>query len=153
MRYRVIADPRRERLFEICREGWGPVGTFGGSAEDAQEYAARCEREEDVAERALASEDPLALCEIGWHRGEDRFGREYYFRRRHGWGGCWLAYHVAPRPFEYCGRTVGSFDTKSEPWGCSACGRLIGRAAAPGMVDLVELPLPSSNGHRADWQP
>ena len=152
MRYRLAIDPRKERSFEMWREGWGKIGTYSGSLEWVQGQAARMEEDEVRSEGALSSGDPLALCRLGWHQSEDEYGATYYFRPRHGWCGCWLAYHVGPRPFEYCGRTLGSFDTNSPPWRCSACDRFIDRDPAPGAASIVLLSQ-SSNGDRATWQP
>lgn len=119
-RYRVYRlDPDK---FQIWREDVCDVRSMGGFPLErvVADYKQR-EAHEDETSAALATNDPKAMCRIGWHRTVPV--QAWFTLANGGRRGSLLVYWVGRAPFQY--RCTWIMSMAGVPFACGVCGREI----------------------------
>lgn len=71
---------------------------------------------------ALGSDDPLALCRLGWHSlGDSILDRGPFFRWMSGRIGERLNYWVGREPYTWSSTRMAGLGQDAVPWRCSVC--------------------------------
>ena len=127
MRYGFVEDPEYEgedQRFLLHFDG-EPNGAFHGSRGDVEEYVEKRNREAEEIQQALWSNDPRALCSLGWHRQTVDGGRPLFFRLLPRLWGALFGFAMGPAPFDETCTRLATFG-RGEPWVCEACEEEIG---------------------------
>jgi hypothetical protein len=72
------ADPEDSEASIVRRDGVDGTSWFIGRG--VEEHCGAMYRKEKEAQAALASDDPTALCRLGWHEHEPLNGRRVFFK-------------------------------------------------------------------------
>lgn len=113
-----------EPLYRISRDGIGLVTTCDNC--DAEAVCKRMWRDEKTAVAALSSDDPLALCRLGWHQKDLDDGAQVFFRFMGGKVGERLNFWIGREPIECTATKIAGLGKDAKPWPCTICGEEAG---------------------------
>lgn len=104
----------------VRREGIDRISRFIGRG--VKEHCRAMYRREKEAQAALASDDPTALCRLGWHEHEPISGRRVFFKYMSGRIGVRLNFWIGGEPAEWTATRIAGLGPDATPWRCSVCG-------------------------------
>lgn len=113
-----------EPLYQISRDGIGLVTTCDNC--DAKAVCKRMWRDEKTSLAAMASDDPLALCRLGWHQRDISGGVRTFYRFMSGHVGERLNFWVGQEPIEWTATKIADLGPNAKPWTCAVCEKQIG---------------------------
>jgi hypothetical protein len=126
--YRWKVDPMDHRSFLITRPGTSfATRLIYSTPQGVMRWLQTDWMREKEAAAALRSDDPLALCRLGWHSlGETFVDRGPFFH----WMGSGrigerLNFWVGPEPFRWCSTRVAGLGPQAVPWLCSVCNEVV----------------------------
>ena len=94
------------------------VGT-SGSYSQIEERCRRDYRLHQEVQAAYASDDPTALCRVGWHQVSDGGA---FFTFCNGVVNKMLHFRVGPKPGFWWSTHIAAIGPNAIPWNCSVCG-------------------------------
>lgn len=116
-------EPGKPDHYKIRRDGAPHVtGTSGSFAQVEKMCRDDYRRDQEVA-AAHASDDPGALCQIGWHQFADADDRVSFFHFCCGAVGEQLHYRLGPRPGDWWTVHITAIGPNATPWHCSVCDK------------------------------
>jgi hypothetical protein len=103
---------------------------WGFTPDEVRELCRGHDKRENEALAALGSDDPTALCLLGWHRrlpgdGVSFDERQVFFRFRAGKIGGELRWAVGAEPVEFTATTITGIGPQAQPWICAICGSAV----------------------------
>jgi hypothetical protein len=124
-------DPEDSEASIVRRDGVDGTSRFIGRG--VEEHCRAMHRREKETQAALASDDPTALCRLGWHEHEPVNGRRVFFKYMSGRTGVRLNYWIGGEPAEWTATKIAGLGPDATPWRCSVCG-----SDVPEPVDRTE---------------
>lgn len=116
-------EPDKPSHYKIRRDGAPKViGTDGSYAQVEKMCRDYYRRDKEVLAAAV-SDDPGALCRIGWHQFSEANGRVSFFVFYCGRVGEQLHYGLGPRPGKWWSTHITAIGPQATPWTCSVCGQ------------------------------
>jgi hypothetical protein len=113
-------DPKESKVWIIRRDGVDRISRFVGRG--VEENCRGMYRREKEAQAALSSDDPSALCRLGWHEHEPIDGGRVFFKYMSGKVGVRLNYWIGGEPAEWTATKIAGLGSDATPWRCSVCG-------------------------------
>jgi hypothetical protein len=114
-------NPERPGHYKIRRDGAPHVTGRSGSYAQVEDMCGDDYRTDQQVEAARASDDPGALCRIGWHQFSEASGRVSFFTFCSGTVGELLHYRLGPRPGHWWTIHIAGVGPDATPWHCSVC--------------------------------
>jgi hypothetical protein len=121
--YKWEPDPEHSEGWILHRDDVDRVSRFKGKG--VVEHCRTMYRKEKEVQAALGSEEPRALCNLGWHRLESVDADPVFFKFMSGRSGCRLNFWLGSEPVEWTATKIAGLGTDAVPWHCTVCGRVV----------------------------
>lgn len=114
-------EPDKPGHYKVRRDDAPHGYGTSGSIEMVEKMCRDNYRRDQEVEAARASDDPGALCRIGWHQFSEVNGGVSFFTFYCGTVGEQLHYRLGSRPGRWWTTHITAIGPQATPWTCSVC--------------------------------